>query len=212
MKKKQRNRALKKRRHISEDELSPGIAAGLTQGVPLKEALEMHPVSTAPSGVELVRHMRDVEQAQHRRVPLPKFVASEDADSVWYDEPTGRIQKNVTATFQPEVVAAIKAGEICLRCLEPQDEPFPDICTSPPEMGCSYPIRDRQIMDVAMEFEGDRHLGPARPITEFLEEQDLRREKRKFIERKIEGGGGKIPKEWLRDATLFPDGVPKELL
>lgn len=208
-----KNRALKskKSKFVNLEDLSPGIASGLTQDVPVEEALAAHPVSTAPSGVELVRHMRDVSQSEHRRVPLPKFVASEDADSVWYDEPTGRIQKNVSLTMQPEVVAAIRAGEVCLRCLEPQDEPFPDICTSPPEMGCSYPIRERQIVDAAMEIQGNKHLGPAKPITEYLEEQELRMEKRRFIARKIEGGAGKIPKEWLRDAHLFPDGLPPEL-
>lgn len=208
---KQHKRARKKGRLVSTDELAPGIASGLTQGVPKKEALEMFPVSSAPDGVQLVRHMRDVSESGSRRVPLPKFVAAEDADSVWYDEPTGRIQKNVSLTMQPEVVAAIRAGEICLRCLEPQEHAFPEICTSPPEMGCSYPIRDRQIIDAAMEIQGNKHLGPAKPITEYLEEQELRREKRAFIARKIEGGAGKIPKDWLRDAHLFPEGPPPEL-
>lgn len=210
--KRQRNRAIKLARHkiVNTDDLMPGIASGLTQGIPKKEALDMHPVNSG-SGLELVRHMRDVENVGDSRVPIAKFVAAEDADSVWLDEPTGRIQKNVTLTFQQDTIRAIQSGMICLRCLEPQPYAFPEVCQSEEAMGCSYPIKERQITDFAMEFEGNKHLGPARPITEYMQEQELRREKRRFIAKKIEGGAGKIPKAWLRDATLFPDGLPKEL-
>ena len=48
-------------------------------------------------------------------------------------------------------------------------------------------MKERQIMDVAMEFEGDKHLGPARPMSEYLEEQSLRHEKAKFEARIAEG-------------------------
>lgn len=204
-----RNKALKKKQLVREDDLSPKIAAGLTQGVPKREALEMHPVSTAPSGVELVRHMRDADKrlARDGRPNYAPFVASEDADAVWYDEPTGRVQKNVVKTYTPEGMRLLREGRQCLRCDEPHPEPFPLACDL-----CGYSMRERQIMDIAMEFEGLRHLGPNKPISEYLDEQDLRVEKKKFLKKKIEGGSGRIPKEWLRDAHLFPDGVPAELL
>lgn len=204
-------RRRKRKRLIGEDEVSPRIAEGLTQGIPRDEVLEHFKPSSAPSGVQLIRHMRDMGTVGSSRVPVPRFVAEEDADTVWLDEPTGRLQKNASLTFQPETISAMRAGMICLRCLEPQESAFPVVCQSPPEMGCSYPIRDRQIMDIAMEFEGDKHLGPGKPITEYLLEQEERQEKRKFMARKIEGGAGKIPKAWLRDAHLFSNGPPSEL-
>ena len=68
---------------------------------------------------------------------------------------------------------------------------------------CGYPVKDRQIMDIAMEFEGERQLGPSKPIGEYLQEQEARKEKRKFAKRAIAYGGMKIPKEWERDATLL---------
>jgi hypothetical protein len=116
-------------------------------------------------------------------VPRPAFVAEDDLGSVWTDE-TGRLQRNVNMTFNREVIRAIQSGVICLRCLEPQDEAFPPVCQSPAELGCQYPIRERQIMDFAMEFEGDKHIGPSKPVSEYLLEQDLRVEQRKFEEGK----------------------------
>lgn len=185
--KKQRNRALKRRKQlVREDDLSPGIAAGLTQGASAKEALELHPVQST-SGIEVVKHMGQAGNVEGTRVPLPRFVAAEDADSVWYDEPTGRIQKNVVMTFRRETVQAIQAGMICLRCLEPQTTAFPPDELARHLPGCTYPIRDRQIIDFAHEFEGDKHLGPTKPISEYLEDMELEREKRAFRRRLEEG-------------------------
>ena len=43
-------------------------------------------------------------------------------------------------------------------------------------------------MDFAMEFEGEVHVGPNKPISEYLLEQDLEREKRKHAKKLKEGG------------------------
>lgn len=183
---------------VNPDDLAPGLAEGLTQGATkddvAREALGGMTAAEAvmrpedvPAEARTPRadrsYMNESALVEGTRVPRPSFVAEEDADSVWYDEPTGRAQKNVTMTFGKETVRAIQAGVICLRCLEPQSTSFPDLCESPPEMGCSYPIRDRQIIDFAMEFEGDKHLGPAKPVSEYMLEQEERREKREFEEK-----------------------------
>jgi hypothetical protein len=67
-----------------------------------------------------------------------------------------------------------------------------------------------------MEFEGEKHIGPSLPVTEYLAEQDERIEKRKFVKRVLDGGQGKIPKQWLADATLLegmsPDDVARIIL
>ncbi len=201
----------RKKKGVKLADLDPGIAAGITQGKHAdEEARERFP-ATGGHGVSQISHMREESMVGSSQVPLPRFVAEEDADSVWYDEPTGRVQKNVTMTFQPETIRAMQSGMICLRCLEPQSQAFPDICESYEWSGCSYPIKERQIMDFAVEFEGNKHLGPAKPISEYLQEREARKEKRNFIVKRLAGGNKKIPKEWLRDAHLFPNGVPPEL-
>lgn len=207
-----RNKALRHRpkfdesgtpREETQEGLGPLLREGLTEGLGKKAALERHPSIGQDPG-QIIRHMKDDTQLGDRRMPRLHFVAAEDADSVWHDEPTGRLQKNVSLTFTKEVMGTIRAGMTCLRCLEPQDEPFPEVCQSPPEMGCTYPIRERQIMDVAMEFEGEKHLGPAQPISEYLAEQDERAERRRFEEEKDYGGKGIHVKEHVQQKLISP--------
>lgn len=203
-----RNKALKGKRLIREDELAPGIASGLTQGVPAEEALKAFPVRSAPTGVEVLRHMRDADQRldRGRGLPFAQFVAASNTDAVWFDGVTDRPQMDYTKTYTPEGMRLLREGRQCLRCDEPHPDPFPLACDL-----CGYAMKDRQIMDIAMEFEGQKHLGPRAPITEYMENLELRTEKRKFIDRVVEGGQGRIPKDWLRDAALFPNGPPSQL-
>jgi hypothetical protein len=101
----------------------------------------------------------------------------------------------------------LREGRQCLRCDEPFEIPFPVACPL-----CGYSVKERQIMDIAMEFEGDKHLGPRKGITEYMEDLELRTEKRQFIDRQVDKGSlERIPKDWLRDAHLFPDGPPAAL-
>lgn len=90
--------------------------------------------------------------------------------------------QDVDIMAHQETRDAIKSGYMCLRCLEPQPFAFPEMCDL-----CGYPMKDRQILDVAMEFQGEKHVGPSKPINEYLMEQDLRVEKRKFEEKIREG-------------------------
>jgi hypothetical protein len=204
--KRQRKRHEKDIRH---EHFEPGIAEGLTIGVPKKQALEMHPVKTGDAS-KMISHMRDADKRLNARGRLPyaQFVARDSVDAVWTDGVTDRPQMDYSATYTPEGMRLLREGRQCLRCQEPQPDPFPAGCDM-----CGYPMKDRQIMDIAMEFEGDRHLGPAKPITEHLENLEQRTEKRKFIDKQVEKGSiGRIPKSFLRDAHLFPEGPPKELL
>jgi len=148
------------------------------------------------------------------RVPLPHFAGEESDSDVIVEFADGRKFYDVTKTFNPETVDAIVKGMICLRCLEPQSAPDADEhlpgCEGVATHGEHY-MRDRQRLDFMAEFVGDKHMGPSRPIQAFLEDQMERQSKRKFIQRVLEGGQGKIPKEWLEDEALFPNGVPDVL-
>lgn len=200
--------ARKGKNKVRDEDLSPGIAAGLTQGVPAEEALEAFPVRNVPTGVEVIRHMRDADQMLERSTGLPfaRFVASSNASAVWSDGVTDRPQLDYTKTYTPDGMRLLREGRQCLRCDEPHPEAFPLSCDL-----CGYAMGERQIMDMAMEFEGPKHLGPRKPIGEYMEELELRTEKRKFIDRVQEGGKGRIPKEWLHDAVLFPSGPPQQV-
>lgn len=201
MKQRQKKNRVLRRKAVREDELAPGIAAGITQGEhALEEANERFPVQSI-DGVTAMQHMTK----PHRRGGGAGFVAQENFESIMVEEATGRVMRDVTIIFPKGVKEEIQAGYRCLRCHEPQDYSFPEWCDL-----CGYPMRERQIMDVAMEFDGERHLGPTRPIQEFLDAQDARLEKRKFIKRVLDGGQGKVPKEWLQDEELLAGLAPED--
>lgn len=209
--KRQRNRALKRERHVNPDDLAPGIAKGLTQGASAQEALDEFPTQGV-SGVEMIRHMSGERQLEGMRgVPRPHFVAK-NTSTGFVRASLDREFGDVTVTFTKDVMDALRSGMICLRCFEPQSSAFADEhiegCEGFEIHGAHY-MRDRQILDIAMEFEGDQHLGPSKPMGELLDEQEERSEKRKFMKRVLDGGQGQIPKEWLRDATLL-EGLDDE--
>lgn len=212
MKQKQRNRALKRRRHaIDPGEIHPSMRAGLTQGASAEEAQqELGPVANTDGG-DIVKYMREQKEATGR-VPVPRFIGS-DSSTGFVRESHDRRMGDAVLTFPREVISAIQSGMICMKCLEPQATAFGDEhiegCEGVLLHGPHY-MRDRQIMDFAMEFEGDKHIGPSKPMSELAEEQDARVEKRLFIKRVAEGGQGRIPKEWLADATLLEGLTPAE--
>lgn len=160
------------------DGLSPGQTAGVTEGLTAEQYVEREGVPSNVDARTIIGHMADETLIAGTRVPAPHFVARDDTGSVWIDGETDRLQKNAALTFTEQGVRMFREGRWCLRCMEPQDTAFPLSCDM-----CGYPMRERQIMDVAMEFEGERTLGPSKPITEYLEEQDLRVEKQKFAEK-----------------------------
>jgi hypothetical protein len=195
------------KRKIDPDSLAPIIRAGYTEGLSAEEALELHSPRTG-SGVETIRHMSQADRQLARGGRrFAQFVAETDTGAVWTDGVTDRPQLDYTKTYTPEGLRYLREGRQCLRCDEPLDPAFPTLCPL-----CGYPVKERQIMDIAMEFEGDRHLGPRKGITEYMEVLEERTEKRRFIDRQVgKGSLERIPKDWLRDAHLFPDGPPASL-
>lgn len=211
--KKQKNRALKRRRHeIDPGELHPSLRAGLTQGASAEEAQQHLGAVANHDGRDIVKYMREEQQSSTARVPTPRFAGS-DSSTGFVRQSLDRKMGDALLTFPPEVIRAIQSGMICLRCLEPQSWAFEDAhlegCEGVLIHGPHY-MKDRQVMDFAMEFEGDKHIGPSKPMSELAEEQDARVEKRLFIKRVADGGQGHIPKDWLKDATLLEGLAPAE--
>lgn len=173
----------RKAKLVNRDRLAPKIAAGLTEGATAKEALAEFPVQGKVDGAQLTEHMAaEQPNIEGTRIPAPRFVAQDDTHSVWHDEPTGRLQRNAILNMDTETFRAIQSGYICLRCLEPTPEPFPYMCDL-----CGYSMRERQVMDIAMEFRGGAHVGPGAPIADYLAEQEERLERLDHARRKQEG-------------------------
>ena len=163
-----RNRALHKRR-VHLDRLHPQQAAGITEGASAREALAETP--SQPGAAETVTL---AEVPRINRVPTFRARLKDSLDSVWVDEPTGRVQRDAVIMVNPEVAEALRTGWLCLRCWEPQDEAFAPYDKQVHLPGCGYDIRGRQAIDVRMEFRGNEHVGPAQPISVYLAEQEER--------------------------------------
>lgn len=164
--------------------LAPGIADGLTQGPhATEEAEERFPYEKQASGSAIVQQHLGGAQKTLGRLPVFRALLRDDPESVWVDGQTDRLQRNVIAAVDPATMGAMRSGHMCLRCYEPHPESFPDMCYL-----CGYPMRERQIMDIAMEFRGTEHVGPAQPFDQFIAEQEERKEKAAFRRRIAEGG------------------------
>lgn len=181
------------------DKLAPGIAEGITEGVSKEEVMEEMAAEPSPlDGAERIAHLAKDRRVE--RVPLPAFVGEDHPSDLLVTFADGRTFRDVNKTFRPEVHEAMKAGMICLRCLEPQPTAFADEhlpgCEGVALAGPRY-MRDRQIIDMAVEFEGEKHLGPSRPISAYLDEMRAEREKALFDRKLAEGAS---PMKGLRRA------------
>lgn len=202
MARKRRDRtAAKIRRHkVDLEALAPKVALGITEGASAREAMQelderMGRVSFK-DGVDLVQSHLGGEQERIGRIPVPRFVATDDTHSVWKDEQTNRLQRNAILKMDRETYEAILAGHICLRCLEPQPDAFPDQCDL-----CGYPMQERQALDVRMEFRGEDHIGPGMPIAQWEAEQEEKAERAEHARRKREGGS---PMKTISRRVLSP--------
>jgi|SRR5579884_310407 len=87
-----------------------------------------------------------------------------------------QVSRSYNVKWPAEAVARIRFGYQCLKCMEPQETPFPRECANPI---CRYPMRARQADDFALEFQGEEQfVGDAerdRRDLEALEERSARR-------------------------------------
>lgn len=134
------------------------------------------PVAPPPSTSDLIRHMGDSDNVGIT------FVAEPDPGEVW-SLGDDRLMQGADITIRPSDFHKMRAGYACLRCLEPQDESFPLACSM-----CGYSMRELQIRDIAVEFSGTKHLGPSKPVSDYVDALDEEAEKKKFAKRIYEGG------------------------
>lgn len=169
------------------DELHPSQRAGMSID---GEDVETKSTSS-PTTSQLISHMGKDEAGGHvGRVPAVKFVAEDDPSEFWSlgDE---RVVAGADVTYTKETYNAMLSGRICMRCQEPQDEDFPVECDL-----CGYSMKELQIRDLALEFKGEKHLGPSQPVSEFMDQAEEEYLKRKFAQKIAEG---KSPMKGLKN-------------
>jgi hypothetical protein len=167
-------------RKIKADQLAPKIAAGYTD-TPMtpEDARREFPVQREPKMSVEHMHGRTMEGS---RVPAPTMLLME-SDTIIEEPNTGRKFKDVEQVITEEMKNAILAGYMCLKCKEPfPEQAFPLTCDV-----CGYEVQKRQIIEAAHEFEGTVHIGPAKPLSEFMADLEVRQEQAMFRQKLREG-------------------------
>lgn len=94
-------------------------------------------------------------------VTILDAVPSSDATTVRLGD--GREFLDVNMALPEEDVERIRQGYVCIRCLEPQSEPFPEVCESvlpgTAQRWCGFPIRQLQAQEFAAMFKGTVKIG-----------------------------------------------------
>lgn len=96
-----------------------------------------------------------------RQPVIPVAVESTATEYSWHIDGW---RKNVDWTLTPEDYARLKAGYVCLNCMEPQETPFPEKCSL-----CQFEMREKQAKLVEFEYRGEKHLGPSTSLQEEVD-------------------------------------------
>lgn len=114
----------------------------------------------------IVREYRQKQKkegpAERWRKPVIPVAVTDDPTKATHDGNVFRAGYN--ATFDADTIERFRQGYACLRCWEPQERPFPEVCGL-----CMYPIRDNQQKDFAEEFEGEKWIGPTTSLSDEYE-------------------------------------------
>lgn len=78
--------------------------------------------------------------------------------------PDGRAVEATVFGLTEEQVGKIRAGYVCIKCLEAHDTAFPDQC-----LVCRFPMRMRQTEEFAKTYRGEIKFGPGTTIDEEYE-------------------------------------------
>lgn len=170
--------------------LSPKVAEGITQGkFALEEANEKFPI--LPGALDLSYLLKRDGVGVRFRASLA------ENQQVALRFPDGRMFADTDIAMTARDRNRIEMGYVCLRCLEPQrsanaDEHLPG-CIGVDHYGSRYMRDGHMMVDVAAEFHGNKHVGPSRPIRQYAEEQDQRKEKIEWMRQRADRGASVEP-------------------
>ena len=180
-----------KKQLIDPGDLAPSVAAGLTQDVSIEE-LQAESRESIPGGLKASQHMN--RETIISRVPNPHFVGQHKNTGLVRQAQDGRKLVDAEITFTHPFFDAIRGGMMCLKCMEPQETANEDVhlpgCEGVLIHGPRYMRDFYQVLDISLEFEGDVHIGPSKPMSEVITEKDERAARLAF-DLKIAAGGSR---------------------
>lgn len=101
--------------------------------------------------------------------------------------PSGEFMINAKVAVDDETLERMRQGYICKNCLEPQETPFPEMCQALklPDgrvVGCFYRMRERQIVDLEIEYGSMEEVHVGSRIN-YADETERLREMNEYEER-----------------------------
>lgn len=76
-------------------------------------------------------------------------------------------RRAVNWTLKPEDYKRVEAGYVCVHCMEPQEKPFPEVCSL-----CGFPMAEKQSSLLSFEDRGSKHIGPSTSMSDELDRLD----------------------------------------
>ena len=93
--------------------------------------------------------------------------------------PSGEIMHDAKIAVDDETLERMRQGYVCANCLEPFEEPFPEVCHALklPDgtvVGCYYRVKDRQLHDLAHRHESAAEVQIGKSFAWYDEAERLR--------------------------------------
>lgn len=88
----------------------------------------------------------------------------------------GREVLEVKTRWKPEDIERFRLGYVCMNCIEPHEQPFPEKCSL-----CNYPMRDKQPAEFERAFKGVERDPRAKRIEEGLDRVDETHERNFYV-------------------------------
>jgi hypothetical protein len=108
--------------------------------------------------------------AERWRKPVIPLDIDQVEQGIWL--PDGRIMGEVQLTLTETDIGRIRAGYVCVKCLEPHEQAWPEHCQA-----CGAPMRSEQAAYFAREFGGEVKRVPRPSWEEELGGLEERRRK-----------------------------------
>ena len=111
--------------------------------------------------------MGDDRQVERWAEPIKVFSVYDDPRHVYHDPVRGGLMRGFSYTTDLEGWNRIKAGYVCILCMQPHEESYPEACSL-----CSFPMRRAQDKVAQEKFGGYRWMGPRTSYADELERLD----------------------------------------
>lgn len=131
-----------------------------------------------------------------RRFTAPVEIVDDPSEIVVDEDGTAARAYNIK--WPEDTVRKIAHGYQCLRCWEPQPDPFPDLCGC-----CGYGMRAHQAKDFELEFVGEEQfVGDAERDWQELERLDAEGERKAWKP----GRSISVPAKVSKGGVILPGG------